>query len=38
MRELFEDMNEWNARMRHTFPLLAINETLYPYRGHIGFK
>ena len=29
MRELFEDMNERNARMRHPFPLLAIDETLY---------
>ena len=38
MRELFEDMNERNARMRHRSPLLAIDETLYPYRGHIGFK
>ena len=38
MRELFEDMNERNARMRHPSPLLAINETLHPYRGHIRFK
>ena len=38
MRELFEDMNERNARMRHSSPLLAIDETLYPYHGHNGFK
>ena len=31
-------MNERNARMRHPSPLLAIDETLYLYRGHIGFK
>ena len=36
MRELLEDMNERNARMRHPSPLLAIDETLYPCRGHIG--
>ena len=38
MRDLLEDINEINARMRHTSPLLGIDETLYPYRGHIGFK
>ena len=38
MRELFEDMNERNARIRHASPLLAIDETLYLYYGHIGFK
>ena len=38
MRELFEDMNERNARMRHTSPFLATDETFYPYRGHIRFK
>ena len=31
-------MNERNARMRHPSPLLAIDETLYPYHGHLGFK
>ena len=31
-------MNERNERMRHPSPLLAIDETLYPYRGHIGFE
>ena len=24
--------------MRHSSPLLAIDETLYPYHRHIGFK
>ena len=38
MRELFEDMNERNARMRHPAPSLAIVETFYQYCGHIGFK
>ena len=38
MIELFEDINERNVRMRHPSPLLAIDETLYPYCGHIGFK
>ena len=38
MRELFEDMNEKNTRMRHAFPLIAIDETLFPYCGHIGLK
>ena len=27
MRELFEDMNETNTKIRHLFPLLAIDET-----------
>ena len=38
MRELFEDMNERKARMRHPYPLLVIDETLHPYCEHIGFK
>ena len=38
MRELSEDINERNARMRHPSPFPAIGETLYPYCGHIGFK
>ena len=38
MRKLFEDMNERNARMRHPSALLAIDETLFPYHSHIGFK
>ena len=38
MREIFEAMNSRNASMRCPSALLAVNETLYPYRGHIGFK
>ena len=38
IRELFEAMNERNAKMRYPSPQLAIDETLYPYRGCIGFK
>ena len=38
MKNLFEDLNERNARMKHPSPMLAIDESLYPYRGHIGFK
>ena len=38
MRELFEDMNKGNARVRYLSPLLAIDETLHPYRGYIGLK
>ena len=38
MRQLFEGINKTNARMRRSSPLLAIDETLYPYRGHIGCK
>ena len=38
MRELFEEMNERNARMTHPSPLLVIDETLYSYHRHIGFK
>ena len=38
MRELFEDMNERNARMRYPSPFLAIDESFYPYCGHIGVK
>ena len=36
--ELFEDMNERNSGMRYPSPLLDIDETLYPYHGHIIFK
>ena len=36
MRELFQNSNEKNAKMRHPSPLLVIHETLYPYREHIG--
>ena len=38
MRELFEAVNVNNARARYPSFYLAINETLYPYQGHIGFK
>ena len=38
MREIFEAMNSRNASMRCPSALLAVDETLYPYRGHIGFK
>ena len=31
-------MNENNVRRRNPSELLAIDETLYPYRGTIGFK
>ena len=31
-------MNERNARMKHLFSLLAIDKTLYSYRGHSEFK
>ena len=38
LRELFEMMNEQNSKCRFPSPLLAVDETLYPYRGAIGFK
>ena len=38
MRELFEKMNVQNAKRRFPLPLLAIDETLYPYHGAVGFK
>ena len=38
MRELVEDMNKRNARMRHSSPLLPIDDTLYPYCGYTRFK
>ena len=38
LRELFEKMNENNARWRNSSGLLAINETLYSYKATIGFK
>ena len=36
IREFFEEVNTNNAR--HRPPSVAIDETLYPYRGLIGFK
>ena len=38
LRELFEMMNEQNSKRRFPSPLLAVDETLYPYHGSIGFK
>ena len=38
MRELFEIMNVQNAKRRFPLPLLATDETLYPYHGAVGFK
>ena len=38
MRELFEAVNVNNAPARYPSFYLAIDETLYPYQGHIGFK
>ena len=37
-REFFEEVSQNNARARYPSPYLAIDETLYPYRGHISFK
>lgn len=38
VREFFEQVNKNNARYRSPSPYLAVDETLYPYRGHIGFR
>ena len=38
MLEIFEAMNSRNVSMRFPSALLAVDETLYSYRGHIGFK
>ena len=38
MRELFEKMYVQNAKRRFSSPLIAIDETLYPYRVAISFK
>ena len=37
-RDFFEKVNENNANARYPSPCLAIDETLYPYRGLINFK
>ena len=37
-RDFFEKVNENNAKWRYPSSYLAIDETLYPYRGQIGFK
>ena len=31
-------MNERNAKCCYPSAFLALEETFYPYRGHIGFK
>ena len=38
IREFFEEVNKNNARYRYPSPYCGIDETLHPYRGHIGFK
>ena len=38
IRDFFETVNEKNASVRSPSPYLAIDETLYPYRGSIGIK
>ena len=38
LRELFEMINEQNSKRRFPSPLLAVDDTLYPYRGSISFK
>ena len=37
-RDFFQKVNENNAKARYPSPCLAIDETLYPYRGLINFK
>ena len=38
MQDFFEEFNANNAKSRYPTPYLAVDETLYPYRGRIGFK
>eukprot|EP00112_Aurelia_sp_Birch-Aquarium-sp1_P020887 Seg549.6 transcript_id=Seg549.6/GoldUCD/mRNA.D3Y31 product="PiggyBac transposable element-derived protein 4" protein_id=Seg549.6/GoldUCD/D3Y31 len=38
IRDFFEQFNNNCARMRIQSEYLAIDETLYPYRGNIGFR
>ena len=38
IREFFEKVNKNNASIRYPSSFLAIDETLYPYRGRIGIK
>ena len=38
LRELFDIMNEQNFKCCFPSPVIAVDETLYPYRGSIGFK
>ena len=37
-REFFEAVNQNNGKMRNPSYYLAIDETLYPFRGRIGMK
>ena len=38
LRDLFESINEMFVKLRVPSEHLAIDETLYPYRGRIGFR
>ena len=38
IRDIFQDINKRNASVRYPLPFLAVDETLYPYRGRIGIK
>ena len=38
IRDFFEEVNKKNGLMRYPTVYLAIDETLYPYRGRLGFK
>ena len=38
MRNIFYKVNCKFAKVRNPSPFLAIDETLYLYRGHISFK
>ena len=38
IRDIFEEINKRNASMRYPSPFLTVDETLYPYRGHIEIK
>ena len=38
MRIFFEEINQRNGKMRFPTSYLAIDETLYPYRGRIGMN
>ena len=37
-KDFFEKINKNSATNRYPSPYLAIDGTLYPYRGHINFK
>ena len=38
MRSFFESFNDDISKARYPSSYLAVDETLYPYRGKIGFK